>query len=270
MVRRLLGTLLLIAVTLTASATAAAQDAPEPADVAAPRKDKNSAIAHEQLVAKAKQGRIDAYFLGDSIIRRWGALDYPAFLANWNENFHGWNAGNFGWGADSTQHVLWRIENGELDGVNPKVIVILAGTNNVGKKPRDEAEIAGIVRGVKAIVETCRRKAPQATIVLTGIFPRNDNLAVMPTITAINRQLGALADGTRVRFLDLSDKLADANGVLVPGVLNDDQLHPSLAGYQIYADALKPILRELLGPPAATDLAPPPTGDPSAAGRTVK
>src|SRR5262245_33588153 len=107
MVRRLLGTLLLIAAALTVSATAAAaQDAPEPADVAAPRKDKNSATAHGQLLAKAKQGRIDAYFLGDSIIRRWGALDYPAFLANWNENFHGWNAGNFGWGADSTQHVL--------------------------------------------------------------------------------------------------------------------------------------------------------------------
>lgn len=270
MVRRQLGMLTLTAALFVAPVAAAAQEVRQPADVAAPRKDQNSATAHEQLLAKAKQGRIDAYFLGDSIIRRWGALDYPAFLANWNENFHGWNAGNFGWGADGTQHVLWRIQNGELDGVNPKVIVILAGTNNVGKEPRDDATMAEIVRGLKAIVETAQRKAPEATIVLTGIFPRNDNMAVMPTIAAINTQLAALADGRRVRFLDLTDKLSDAGGVVVPGVLNDDKLHPTLAGYQIYADALKPILRELLGPPAATDLAPPPTGDPSAANRTVK
>jgi (4-O-methyl)-D-glucuronate---lignin esterase len=270
MVRPRFGTLTLVAALLGAPVPAAAQAVREPADVAAPRKDANSATAHEQLLAKARQGRIDAYFLGDSIIRRWGALDYPALLANWTENFHGWNAGNFGWGADATQHVLWRIEHGELDGVNPKVIVILAGTNNVGTEPRDDATIAEIVRGLKAIVDACQRKAPEAAIVLTAIFPRNDNMAVMPTITAINRQLATLADGQRVRYPDLTAQLADASGTVVPGVLNDDKLHPTLAGYQIYADALKPILRELLGPPAATDLAPPPTGNPSAANRTVK
>ena len=103
---------------------------------------------------------------------------------------------------------------------------------------------------------------------LTAIFPRNDNMAVMPAIDGINRQLAAFADGRRVRFLDINDRLADANGTLVAGVLNErDKLHPTLKGYQIWADALKPIFRELLGPPAATDLAPPPTGDPSAAKR---
>jgi lysophospholipase L1-like esterase len=95
-------------------------------------------------------------------------------------------------------------------------------------------------------------------------------MAVVPTIAAINRQLATLADGRRVRFLDLTGQLAAADGAIVPGVLNDDKLHPTLAGYQIYADALKPILRELLGPPAATDLAPPPTGDPSAVNRSVR
>jgi lysophospholipase L1-like esterase len=242
--------------------------AASPADRPAPRTDRNSMIAHEQLVAKAKQGRIDVYFVGDSIVRRWGALDYPELLANWKQNFHGWNAGNFGWGADRTENILWRLENGELDDVNPKVIVLLAGTNNVGAQPRDEATIAEVARGVKAIVDICQRKAPGATIVLTAIFPRNDNIAVVPTINQINRQLAALADGTRVRFLDINDRLANANGVLLPGVLNErDNLHPTLAGYQIWADALKPIFRALLGPPAATDLAPPPTGDPSATGR---
>jgi lysophospholipase L1-like esterase len=241
--------------------------AQEPADRAAPRTDENSLIAHAQLVEKAKQGRIDLYFAGDSIVRRWGALDYPHLLDNWKTNFFGWNAGNFGWGADRTQNVLWRLENGELDGVNPKVIVLLAGTNNVGKEPRDEQAVAEIVRGMKAIVDLCRQKAPNATIVMTAIFPRNDNMAVMPTIDRINEQLVKLADGSRVRFLDINDRLADSEGRLVDGVMNDDKLHPTIKGYQIWADALKPILGELLGPPGTTDLAPPPTGDPSAARR---
>jgi len=106
--------------------------------------------AHAQLLEQAKQGRIDVYFVGDSIVRRWGALDYPELLANWKENFFGWNAANFGWGADRTQNILWRLENGELDGVNPKVIVLLAGTNNVGAQPRDEHTIAEIGRGLNA------------------------------------------------------------------------------------------------------------------------
>jgi lysophospholipase L1-like esterase len=237
-----------------------------PAWEAQERVDQNSRLAHEQLLAKRTQGRIDIYFAGDSIVRRWGATDYPLLLANWNQNFRGWNAANFGWGADRTQNILWRLQNGELDGVHPKVIVLLAGTNNVGRQPGTEATITEITRGIEAIVSLMREKAPAATIIVTGIFPRNDNLAVMPTITAINARIAKLADGRTVRFLNVNDKLADANGVLVEGVMNPDHLHPSLTGYQIWADALKPIFTELLGPPAADDLAPPPTGDPSAAG----
>src|SRR5580698_9380203 len=100
-------------------------------DQSVARTDKNSQIAHEQLLAKRKQGRIDVYFEGDSITRRWGATDYPQLLENWKKNFFGWNAADFGWGADRVENILWRLENGELDDVNPKVIVLLAGTNNV-------------------------------------------------------------------------------------------------------------------------------------------
>ncbi len=224
--------------------------------------------AHAQLLQKAKQGKIDIYFEGDSIVRRWGATDYPDFLANWKTNFHGWNAADFGWGADRTQNILWRLQHGELDGIDPKVIVLLAGTNNVGTEPRDEATVAEIVRGVKAIVDLCRQKAPNAAIILTAIFPRNDNLAVMPTITQINARLARMADATKVRFLNINDRLADEDGRVVEGVLNErDKLHPTLEGYQIWADALKPIFLELLGPPAAIDRAPPATGDPSAVRR---
>src|SRR5690349_24788417 len=112
------------------SVAAAGQTAAS-AQRAVPRSDRNSMIAHEQLLQKARQGRIDTYFEGDSITRRWGATDYPELLANWKRNFFGWNAADFGWGADTTQNILWRLNNGELDGVNPKVIVLLAGTNNL-------------------------------------------------------------------------------------------------------------------------------------------
>ena len=232
------------------------------ADTPVVRSDRNSQLAHEQLLAKARGGDIDVYFLGDSITRRWGATDYPEFLANWKQNFYGWNAANFGWGGDTTQNILWRLQNGELDGVNPKIIVLLAGTNNVGREPGDEAKADDIARGIKVIVSVCRKKAPRATIILMAMFPRNDNPAVVPTIDHINESIAKLADGKRVRFVNINDKLADRNGILFEGV-TVDKLHLSLKGYQIWADALKPLFREILGPPAATDHAPPPTGDPS-------
>jgi lysophospholipase L1-like esterase len=241
---------------------------PGPADRPAPRTDPNSMAAHVELIEKARTGRIDVYFAGDSIVRRWGALDYPELLANWRANFSGWHAANFGWGADRTQNILWRLENGELDDVNPKVIVVLAGTNNVGSVPGDEAKIADITRGLKAILDTCRRKAPRATIILTGILPRNDNVSVLPEIRRINENLARFADGRTVRYLDVTGRMADREGRLLDGMMNDrDKLHPTVRGYQVWADALKPILQELLGPPAAIDLAPPPTGDPSARAR---
>jgi len=243
--------------------TRATESTSGPADRPGPRTDENSLTAHAQLVEKAKKGRIDVYFVGDSIVRRWGALDYPDLLANWTANFFGWNAANFGWGADRTQHILWRLENGELNGVRPKIIVVLAGTNNVGSQPGGEAKIADITRGVKAIVDVCRRKAPEATLILTAIFPRNDHTAVVPEIARINAGLAKLADGERIRFLNVNHKLADPHGRLFDG-MTFDGLHPTTKGYQIWADALKSIFTELLGPPAAIDLAPPPTGDPSA------
>jgi lysophospholipase L1-like esterase len=234
-----------------------------PADQPRERTDPNSRLAHEQLLAKAKQGGIDVYFEGDSITRRWGATDYPEFLANWKENFFGWNAGDFGWGGDTTQNILWRLQHGELDGVNPKVIVLLAGTNNIGRTPPDDAAVADVTKGVAAIIDLCRQKVPAATIILTAIFPRNDNPAVVPGINRINDNLARLADGKAVRFVNINAQLADADGRVFDGLLMD-KLHPTGKGYQLWADALKPIFRELLGPPAKTDHAPPPTGDPSA------
>ena len=232
-----------------------------------PRTDRNSQIAHEQLVEKARQGGIDVYFEGDSITRRWGTSDaaYREFLDNWRRNFFGWNAANFGWGADTVQNILWRLTNGELDGVHPKAIVLLAGTNNLRAQGRggvDEKTVDEVAGGIRAILDVMRQKAPAATIILTGITPRRDR-EMWPTIDAINTQLASLADGRRVRYININARLTGADGTLVDGVTVDG-LHLSVTGYQIWADALKPIFTEILGPPAATDHAPPPTGDPAA------
>jgi len=239
-----------------------------PAEAVKPvaRTDANSKIAHEQLLVKAKKGKIDVYFAGDSITRRWGATDYPDFLANWKENFHGWNAANFGWGGDTVQNALWRLANGELDKVNPKVIVVMAGTNNIGARlPADgeEAKVGEIVGGLKAILEVSREKAPDAVVILMGITPRNDNPKAKAVIDKVNAELERMTDGKKVRYLSINDKLADKDGKLLDG-MSPDRLHLSAKGYQVWADALKPVLKELLGPPAKDDLAPPPTGDPSA------
>ncbi|HTY63982.1 MAG TPA: GDSL-type esterase/lipase family protein [Acidobacteriota bacterium] len=241
--------------------------APIPADQPVPRADQNSMIAHEQLLDKARRGGIDVYFEGDSITRRWGATDYPELLANWKKNFFGWNAANFGWGADTIQNILWRLHNGELDGVHPKVIILLAGTNNVGNPlpaGSNEEKAADITSGIRAILDVMRIKAPDAVIVLMGIFPRNDSLSLVPLIKKINENLSGLADGKKVRFLNINDQLADKDGKLLTGMTNPDKLHLAIQGYQVWADALKPLLNELLGPPAKEDHAPPPTGDPKA------
>jgi lysophospholipase L1-like esterase len=250
------------------SALVAGKPPIEPVDAATPRTDANSKLAHEQLLAKRKSGQIDVYFMGDSITRRWGASDaqYGELLANWRANFTGWNAADFGWGGDKTQHMLWRLQNGELDGVHPKVIVLMAGTNNVGRTtPVGDIEerAADVARGVAAVVRELRKRAPDATVVITGITPRNDNIAVMPIINKANMEIARLADGKSTRYVNINEQLAFPDNQLRDGMANDG-LHLTPKAYQVWADALKPIFTEILGPPATVDRAPPPTGDPSA------
>ena len=162
------------------------------------------------------------------------------------------------------------MQNGELDGVHPKVIVLLAGTNNVGKTPASDAEVANITKGIKALLDTMREKAPRATIIVMAILPRNDAVpptVIIPSINRINQNIAKLADGRRVRYLNINDKLADQDGKLFDG-MTVDRLHLSLKGYQVWGDALKPLLEELLGTPAKEDRAPPPTGDPRATSKS--
>ena len=204
--------------------------------------------AHAALVEKAKRGNIDLYFEGDSITRRWEATH----KANWDQNFAGWKAADFGAGGDTTRNVLYRIEDGELDGVHPKAIVLLIGTNNIGGVPpsgSDDTLVEDVTKGVKACLDAMRKKAPNAKILLMGITPRNANgsTAVMPTINKVNDRIARFADDRTIRFLSINERLADENGRLYDG-MTEDGLHLSNQGYQVWADAMKPILTEWLGP----------------------
>jgi len=239
------------------AAAHAATPPPDPADVPAPRSDHGSELAHLALVQKAARGDVDIYFEGDSITRRWDAEEpaYRNLRENWTENFSGWKVSDFGWGADKLQNILWRLDHGELDGVHPQVFVLLAGTNNVGEIPQTGTaaeETAAVTKGLAAILRRLQAKAPHATIVLVGLFPRGDEAAEpkMAAINAINAELARWADGKQLRYLNLNDQLTDASGQIRPEMFNPDRLHPTVKAYQIWADRLKPIFAEVVGPPA--------------------
>jgi lysophospholipase L1-like esterase len=162
---------------------------------------------------------------------------------------------------------LWRLEQGELDCVNPKVVVLMIGTNNIGGRPPEnvEAQAEDVAQGVRAILDVVREKSPAAKVVLMGITARNDqgSTAVMPTVDKVNEKIAKFADGETVVYLNINDKLADEQGKLFDGV-TEDGLHLSIEGYQIWADALKPLFTQWLGPPAEVDQAPPASGVPQA------
>ena len=189
-----------------------AKPAQEPADVAAPKRDKDGNIQpnflarHEAFLKRGKEGKIGALFLGDSITAGWGGAK-----ATWEQNFGAYDPANFGIGGDRTQHVLWRIENGELDGITPKAVVLMIGTNNSGGYPAEE-----IIKGNKKIVEAIRQKLPDTKVLLLGIFPRGADpatpnvAAIRSKIKTINAELAKLDDGNKVRYLDIGEKFLDA------------------------------------------------------------
>jgi lysophospholipase L1-like esterase len=217
-------------------------DTPPRADIAAPKTDDNGAIrtdflkTHESYVQRAKQGNIDLLFVGDSITNRWRGVN-----TLWEQHFGKYNPANFGIEGDRTEHVLWRFENGELAGINPKVVVVMIGTNNMGY-PTEE-----IIKGDKAVVADIQRRLPNTKVLLLGIFPRG----AKPTdgarakIKSINAELAKLDDGNKTRFLDIGTNLLEADGTLSAEIA-PDSLHLSPKGYQIWADAMQPLLDEMM------------------------
>ncbi len=190
---------------------------------------------HESLVAIAKQGKAELVFLGDSITAGWESQK-PI----WDKAFGPYKPTNFGISGDRTQHVLWRIENGELEGFKPKVAVVMIGTNNLGA---DLAE--GIAKGIAEIVKTIRQKSPSTKVLLLGVLPNGEKPSpVREKIQQVNAIIAQLADGKQVVFLDIGSRFLQTGGVLRKEVTTDF-VHLSSTGYQIWADAITPELAEL-------------------------
>lgn len=219
---------------------------PQSPDVAAPKMGTDGQPqppfmkAHEGFVAIAKAGQAKLLFLGDSITAGWGGQK-----AIWDTAFGAYKPANFGIGGDRTQHVLWRIENGELEGFKPKVAVIMIGTNNSAS---DTAE--GIAKGITKIVETVHKKSPNTKVLLLAVFPRGDKQtgalnAQHEKLKEVNSTISKLHDGKKVFFLDIGSKFLAADGTL-PKEVMPDFLHLSPKGYQIWADAISPKLAELM------------------------
>ena len=171
--------------------------------------------SHEAFVARAKQGGVDVLFLGDSITAGW--LWGNGGLNIWNQVYAPRHAADFGIGYDRTQNVLWRIEHGELDGIKPKAIVLLIGTNNCGNeddgKPRNTTP--EIIEGVNAIVKELRTRLPESKIILFGIFPRGTtNDPVREQVRAVNAGIAKLDDGKSVKFMDIGSKFLEPDGTL--------------------------------------------------------
>ncbi|MBL9199802.1 MAG: GDSL family lipase [Opitutaceae bacterium] len=206
---------------------------------------------HEEFVAIAKQGGVDVLFLGDSITDFWRRDDKRSGGKKiWDQHFAPLKAANFGISGDRTQHVLWRLENGELEGIAPKAVVLMIGTNNTGFE-RDGKTVrntpAEVVEGVTAIVKKLRTAQPQAKILLLGIFPRGEkpDHPQRAQITEINAAIAKLGDRRTVHYLDIGARFLRADGVM-PKEFMPDFLHPGELGYEIWADAIKARLTALL------------------------
>lgn len=207
---------------------------------------------HESFNAISKQGEAQVVFLGDSITHGWESKGKVV----WEKYWAPLKAANFGIGGDRTEHVLWRLDHGNFDGLKPKLIVLMIGTNNTGHQGMTPKELNGetysstaeqTAEGVKAILAKLKAKCPQAKILVLAIFPRgekpDDKWRVQNTAT--NALIKNFADNKTVFFLDINAKFLQPDGTLTREIM-PDLLHPNEKGYEIWAEAIAPKVKELL------------------------
>ena len=191
---------------------------------------------------RAKKGGANVVFIGDSITIGW----VDAGKAEWAKRFEPLGAVDYGIGGDSTRQVLWRIGHGLLDDLAPKLVVLKIGTNNLygDHNAGTDEEIA---RGIETVVKIVREKLPKTRVLLLGILPRQNEF-FSSRIQRIDALLAKLDDGKTVRFLDLGAHFqkTPGKGDVLPELFNEDRLHLSAKGYEVFADALQPLLDEMM------------------------
>jgi lysophospholipase L1-like esterase len=201
--------------------------------------------AHQRFLTinqrvKDSQGQAQVIFVGDSITHGWEGNGKEV----WAKYYAPRHALNLGIGSDHTQHVLWRLDHGNLDGLKPKAAVVLIGVNNI---PHDENTPRQVLEGVTAVVNKLREKLPETKVLLLGIFPfREDFCAQRGKALQVNQALHKLDDGHWVRFLDIGHLLIQPDGKISKDMMRDF-LHPSAKGYQVWAEAIEPDLAAMLG-----------------------
>ena len=204
-------------------------------------RDENWLKRVERDAAKAKQGGWDVVFIGDSITDFWQNKG----KAEWNTYFSPYKALNLGISADRTEHVLWRLDNGQLENNQPKLFVIMIGTNNTGHRPLDQEKPEDTVEGIKAILDRLAKKAPKSNVLLLAIFPRgakpDDPLRIRNE--QVNAEIQKFADNKRVFWMNINDKLLEPDGTLSKKVM-PDLLHPEAKGYDIWARAITPFIEK--------------------------
>ena len=208
---------------------------------------------HESFNEISKKGEAQLVFLGDSITH---GFDNKNGKAVWEKYWAPLKAANFGIGGDRTEHVLWRLEHGNFDGLKPKEIVLMIGTNNTGHQGRPQKELNGAVyectaaqtaEGIKAIIAKLQQKCPDAKILVLAIFPRGPNKddKFRQQNEATNAIIKGFADDKKVFFMDIGAKFLEADGTLSKSIM-PDLLHPNEKGYQIWAEAIEAKVKELL------------------------
>jgi lysophospholipase L1-like esterase len=195
---------------------------------------------HQAFLEVARAANIDVLFVGDSITDWWRQANRG--LPVWNEYFAPLRAANFGIAGDTTQGVLWRMQNGELDGFQAKLIVLMLGTNNINRNPDEQ-----IADGNRAIVAEFLKRQPQAKVLLLGIFPRGAQPGnpFRASIQTINDRLATFADNDRIFYMDIGAQFLLTDGTL-PADVMPDGLHPNEKGYRIWAEAVIARVKELM------------------------
>jgi beta-glucosidase len=193
---------------------------------------------HESVCRAAREGDPEVIFIGDSITHFWEDTGKP----HWKKNYAKYSPINMGFGGDRIQHLLWRLQNGELEWISPKVAVLLIGTNNSADNTAEQ-----IAEGIEAVCALIHKKLPQTRILLLAIFPRDTPDAPRRKVNeAVNEIIAGLDDGAWIHFRDMRGIWVDETGAIKEERMAD-RLHPTRAGYAAWAEALTPAIEELLG-----------------------